>query len=300
MSQLNASLAWLYNATSLTWFTIGSTPINLANVFGLVIILTIVWWAAHAIEALFFRLSKISDGTTLSASAIYALSRISRYIVWFLGITIGLKFIGFDIGSLVLMGSALGVGIGFGLQNIFSNLVSGIIILIERTLKVGDFVDIQSGVMGHVSEINMRYTRITTNDAVDIIVPNSEFINGRVINWTYGNMLRRMHIPFGVAYGVDKEVVRAAALKAANKLAFTVDDANHHTDVWLTKFGDSSLDFELVVWVGLEGVQAPAMVLAKYLWEIETELRNAGIEIPFPQRDIHLRGGSIDVNLVNK
>ena len=198
------------------------------------------------------------------------------------------------------MGGALGVGIGFGLQNIFSNLVSGIIILLERTLKVGDFVDLQSGIMGRVSEINMRYTRVTTNDAVDIIVPNSEFINGRVTNWTLGESLRRMHIPFGVAYGVDKEVVRLAALKAASSISFTAQDENHQTDLWLVKFGDSSLDFELIVWVGIEGVKAPAMAHAKYLWAIEAELRHAGIEIPFPQRDIHLRSGPLEVNLISK
>lgn len=197
-----------------------------------------------------------------------------------------------------MIGGALGVGIGFGLQNIFSNFVSGIIILLERILKVGDFVDLQSGVMGRVSEINMRYTRITTNDAVDIIVPNSEFINGRVINWTLGDMTRRVHIPFGVAYGTDKELVRSCALKAASQLPYTIEDEDHQSDVWLTCFGDSSLNFELVVWVGIEGVRAPSKVLAKYLWAIETELGLAGVEIPFPQRDLHVRSGTIDVNLL--
>jgi small-conductance mechanosensitive channel len=222
-----------------------------------------------------------------------------RYIVWIAGSILGLNFIGFDLGSLALMGGAIGVGIGFGLQNIFSNLISGIIILLEKTLKVGDFVDLQSGVMGRVAEINMRYTRITTNDAVDIIVPNSEFINGRVVNWTYGDKLRRVQIPFGVAYGVDKELVRTAGLKAAQQVEFTVEDELHKADVWLVNFGDSSLDFQLVVWVGEAGVSSPARVSAAYLWAIETELRNANIEIPFPQRDLHLRSGRIDVQLVN-
>lgn len=152
--------------------------------------------------------------------------------------------------------------------------------------------------MGRVSEINMRYTRITTNDAVDIIVPNSEFINGRVVNWTFGEMLRRMHIPFGVAYGTEKEAVREAALKAAKSVSFTMEDASHLTDVWLISLGDSSLNFELIVWVGLDGVRTPALVHAKYLWAIESALREANIEIPFPQRDLHLRGGSLDINLI--
>lgn len=300
MNFFHNSQTWLQDSLSATWFIIGTTPINFSRVLGLIIILTIVWWVGHAIERLFLKLAKSNSGVALSDSATYAFSRISRYVIWFIGSILGLNFIGFDMGSLVIMGATLGVGIGFGLQNIFSNLISGIIILLERTLKVGDFVDLQSGVMGRVSEINMRYTRVTTNDAVDIIVPNSEFINGRVTNWTFGESLRRMHIQFGVAYGVDKEVVKNAALKAANNIKLTTEDELHKTDVWLVRFGDSSLDFELVVWVGIDGVRAPAMAHAKYLWAIETELHLAGIEIPFPQRDLHLRGGQLEVSLITK
>lgn len=291
---------WLQRLFETTWFTIGSTPITFSRLLGLAFILFVVWWVALAVERLIVRVTKAYHTGSLNESTIYALSRISRYIVWLIGVVLGLNFIGFDMGSLMLMGGALGVGIGFGLQNIFSNLVSGVIILLERTLKVGDFVDLQSGVMGRVSEINMRYTRVTTNDAVDIIVPNSEFINGRVTNWTFGNMLRRVHIPFGVAYGTDKDVVRSAALKAAASLNLTMEDATHKTDVWLVNLGDSSLDFELIVWIGDEAIRSPATVHAKYLWAIESELRNAGIEIPFPQRDLYLRSGPLEVNLTNK
>lgn len=291
---------WLQHTISVTWFTIGSTPVNLSRVMGLAFILFLVWWIAHATEKLIVRFAKANHTDSLNESTIYALRRISRYVVWLVGLVLGLNFIGFDMGSLMLMGGALGVGIGFGLQNIFSNLISGIIILLERTLKVGDFVDLQSGVMGRVSEINMRYTRVTTNDAVDIIVPNSEFINGRVTNWTFGEMLRRVHIPFGVSYGTDKDMVRTAALKAAASLPFTIENAQHKSDVWLVNLGDSSLDFELIVWIGAEAIRAPAMVHAKYLWAIESELRNAGIEIPFPQRDLYLRSGPLEVNVTNK
>ena len=116
--------------------------------------------------------------------------------------------------------------IGFGLQNIVVNLVSGIVILLERTLKIGDFVDLQSGVRGHVREIGLRYTRVTTNDDVDVIVPNSEFVNGRVTNWTYQDRLQRVHIPFGVAYGSDKERVKAAALRAGSKEPYWIRAGN--------------------------------------------------------------------------
>jgi small-conductance mechanosensitive channel len=173
-----------------------------------------------------------------------------------------------------------------------------VILLIERTLKVGYFVDLQSGVQGHVREIGLRYTRITTNDDVDVIVPNSEFIDGRVTNWTYENRMRRMRIPFSVAYGTDKEKVKAAALRAAQRVAGTVSE--RPPTVWLVKFGDSSLEFELVVWVGPELVARPANTSAAYLWAIDDELRAAGIEIPFPQRDLHLRSGPVTVRLEDR
>ncbi|MGB4813008.1 MAG: mechanosensitive ion channel domain-containing protein [Methylophilaceae bacterium] len=291
---------WLALIFNKEWFYLGSTSITLSKVIGLIIILLLANWFAKFIEKLIHRIANSKAGDSLNASSIYALSHITRYIILFIGIIFGLSFIGFDLSSLAILGGALGVGIGFGLQNIFNNLVSGIIILLEQTLKVGDFVDLQSGVMGHVSEINMRYTRITTNDEVDIIVPNSEFINGRVINWTLGNINRRMHIPFGVAYGTDKELVKQCVLSAAASIPYTIEDDKKQSEVWLINFGESSLDFELVVWVGTEGVRAPAKVHAKYLWAIETELSKAGIEIPFPQRDLHVKSGQLNVKLIDE
>ncbi len=281
------------------WFSIGSTAVTPNRVVGLIAIIIFAWWMAYFFERGIRQLAHSRAGKSMSESGVYAMGRIVRYVVWIVGTIIGLNFIGLDLGSLALMGGAVGVGIGFGLQNIFSNFISGIIILLEKTLKVGDFVDLQSGVMGKVAEINMRYTRITTNDAVDIIVPNSEFINGRVVNWTYNDQLRRVHVPFGVAYGTDKEKVRAVGLVAARSVEFTVEDDIHKAEVWLVKFGDSSLDFHLVVWVGEAGVRSPGRVTATYLWAIETELGKAGIEIPFPQRDLHMRSGSIKVELLD-
>ncbi len=290
-------LVWIEFFFNKEWFQIGATAITLSRVIGFVLIILLITWVAKTVERLIYTFASSRAGETLAISSIYALSRISRYLILFIGTVVGLNFIGFDLSSLAIIGGALGVGIGFGLQNIFNNLVSGIIILLERTLKVGDFVDLESGVMGRVSEINMRYTRVTTNDEVDIIVPNSEFINGRVVNWTLSNLHRRMHIPFGVAYGTDKALVKQCALEAAASVAYTIESQRKQTDVWLTNFGDNSLDFNLVVWVGAEGVKAPAKVEAEYLWAIETELTKAGVEIPFPQRDLHVKSGAINVNV---
>jgi small-conductance mechanosensitive channel len=213
-------------------------------------------------------------------------------VVWIVGTLVGLTYLGFNLASLAFLGGAIGVGIGFGLQNIFSNFISGIIILVEKTLKVGDFVDLQSGVRGTVEEIGMRYTRISTNDNEDILVPNSEFINGRVTNWTFRDRNRRIRVSFGVAYGSDKEQVREAGMAAAGSVAGTIIDDLHPADVRLVNFGESSLDFVILVWVGPEAIGRPGGTHARILWALETELTNRGIEIPFPQRDLHIRSGT--------
>lgn len=264
---------------------------------GLVFFLFLSWWASKKLEQGMHRLAHRGGNQHLSESGVYALSRILRYTVWIAGSLIALSWLGFDLRNLAIVGGAIGVGVGFGLQNIFSNFISGVIILVEKTLKVGDFVDLQSGVVGHVTEIGMRYTRVTTNDEVDIVVPNSEFINGRVTNWTYTEAIRRIHIPFGVAYGADKEIVREAGITAAKHIKGTETAGARAPDVWLVGFGDSSLNFELVVWVDKALMTAPSRTQAHYLWELETELGNRGIEIPFPQRDIHLRSGRLTVDI---
>jgi len=152
-----------------------------------------------------------------------------------------------------------------------------------------------------VVEIATRYTRVSTNDSVDILVPNSEFVNGRVTNWTFDEFNRRIHVPFGVAYGTDKEKVKAAAVAAAARVdGVIIDDPLRPPDVWLVGFGESSLDFELVVWVTRRLVTAPGRTNAKLLWALDDELRAANIEIPFPQRDLHVRSGSLRVDVDGK
>lgn len=170
----------LEEVASVPWFSIADTQINLVRVVGLAIILATVWRIGMSIEKLITRLGREKNKAV--SPGWYALSRMSRYAIWIIGFMVGLNYVGFDMASFAVIGAAIGVGVGFGLQNIISNFVSGIIILIEGIIKVDDFVDLQSGVMGKVIEINLRYTRITTSDLIDIIVPNSEFITGRIVN----------------------------------------------------------------------------------------------------------------------
>jgi small-conductance mechanosensitive channel len=281
----------IYAWINTPWFTLGKTPITLGSIVGLVAILVFVWWFSSIVERTLRRVALHGRSREIS-STVYAFTRLVRYIVWIVGTLVGLNYLGFDLTSLALVGGAIGVGIGFGLQNIFSNFISGIIILVEKTLKIGDFVDLQSGVRGTVTEISMRYTRVTTNDSVDVLVPNSEFINQRVTNWTFGERNRRIRVPFGVAYGSDKKQVREAGIAAARTLHGIIIDDTHAADVRLVRLGESTLDFELLVWVGPELIGKPGGTHARLLWALEDELNRRGIEIPFPQRDIHIRSGT--------
>lgn len=241
MTPLTAITDGLNSIGSTKLFIFGSSEVTLYRLIGLIIILIFSWWISALFERTVQRLGRRGDATRLLDSGVYALSRILRYFLWIAGSLMGLVWLGFDLGSLAIVGGAIGVGIGFGLQNIFSNFISGIIILLEKTLKVGDFVDLQPGIVGTVTEISMRYTRVTTNDSVDIILPNSEFINGRVTNWTLDEAVRRMHIPFGVAYGSNKELVREAAIAAALTVEGTVNYILRTPDVWLSASATAAL-----------------------------------------------------------
>jgi small-conductance mechanosensitive channel len=285
---MGSNWSTIYAWINTPWFTLGKTPITLASIVGLVGILVFVWWFSSIVERTLRRVALHGRSREVS-STVYAFTRLARYVVWIVGTLVGLTYLGFDLTSLALVGGAIGVGIGFGLQNIFSNFISGIIILVEKTLKIGDFVDLQSGVRGTVTEISMRYTRVTTNDSVDILVPNSEFINQRVTNWTFGERNRRIRVPFGVAYGTDKQQVREAGVAAARTVHGIIIDHTHPADVRLVSLGESRLDFELLVWVGPELIGKPGGTHARLLWALEDELNRRGIDIPFPQREIHVR-----------
>ena len=285
-----ADLSWeqLVQLLRTALFEIGGTPVTSLDIVRMLVILTLAWWLSKLLSGALLRIS--AKRQTVNDGSIYTLSRILHYIILSVGIMVALSSIGIDFTKFALFASALGVGIGFGLQTLVSNFVAGLIILFEKSLKIGDFVELESGVTGEVREINMRSTLVTTNDNIDIVVPNSEFVNGRVTNWTMREAYRRVKIPFGVAYGTDKELVKKAALEAAGNVAVTLTNNKlREPQLWFVEFGDSSLNFELVVWLQPEAVKSPGAVHAKYLWAIDDKLRQYAIEVPFPQRDLHLR-----------
>lgn len=211
MSDTSRGLADLQELINRPLFTLGSTGISIGRILLALVLILAVIWLLHVGERGLRRLAARRPRQFSAASA-YALGRIGRYLFLAVGVVVARETVGFNFSTLAVIGGGLGIGIGFGLQTLFANFVSGIVLLLDRSLKVGDFVDLQSGVRGCVVEIAIRYTRVSTNDSVDVLVPNSEFVNGRVTNWTFDDTNRRIYIPFTVAYGTDKQLVRDAGL----------------------------------------------------------------------------------------
>jgi potassium efflux system protein len=276
--------------TNRTVFTVGETPVTSGDIVQAILILAIGWGLSRGIRMAIRRVGeKESIGRQ---AALYTVSRLTHYTIILLALLIALTSIGLDFTNLALVAGALSVGIGFGLQSIVNNFVSGLIILFERTLRVGDYIELDNGLTGTVKAINVRSTLINTNDNIDIVVPNSEFVSTRLTNWTLAEHILRMRIPFGVAYGTDKELVKKAAIEACANVQYTLTHMpGREPDVWLVEYGDNSLNFLLLVWVNRQGARRPTRTRAAYLWELETKLREYGIEIPFPQRDLHLKTG---------
>lgn len=269
-------------------FSMGRIRISMLAVIKAAALMAALLWIASRVSGLLER--RVQELPRLPPSLRLLFGKLFKIALFSIAVLIALSSIGIDITALAVFTGAVGVGVGFGLQAVISNFIAGLILLLERSLKVGDFIELPSGVRGEVRDISIRNTVVTTNDNIDIIVPNSEFVNGTVTNWTFADAYRRLRVPFGVAYGTDKDLVRKAGLEAAAAVEHTLTGhPRWEPQVWLVGFGDSSLNFELVVWLTPPAVKRPAAVNAAYCWALDTALARHGIEIPFPQRDLHLR-----------
>ena len=270
-----------------TAFKVGDARVSVLEILtSIIIAILALWFGRVAGDAAQAQL-KTSKKLTPSMSGL--LGQVIKISLMVLAVMIALNAVGLKLTAFAFLSGGIGVGIGFGLKSIFSNFISGIIILFEKSIKVGDFIELQSGIRGQVREINIRATLVNTNDDVDILVPNEEFIMAHVINWTLRDARRRLHVPFGVAYGTDKEIVKKAGLEAAANINWTDKSKGREPDVWLVGFGDSSLNYELIVWLIEEAVKKPGTVTASYNWALHSALQKYDLEIPFPQRDINIR-----------
>jgi small-conductance mechanosensitive channel len=255
----------------------------IAAVLAILVVLVVSRLARRALDRYGRRHKRVD------AASLYAVSRVVHYVLLAIGLVLALDLIGIPMSKFTVFAGGLGIGLGLGLQTLFNNFISGLMLMFDKSLKVGDFVELEAGIRGRVQAINIRATRITTNDNIDILVPNAEFVGGRVVNWTHRSVNRRMRVKFSVAYGVDKELVKKAALEAAERVSFTLKQEGREPQVWLVGFGDSAVEFILAVWLTEAAARRNAAIEAAYLWELDTALKAHGIEIPFPQRDLHVR-----------
>ena len=237
-----------------------------------------------------YLLTRLLRRTHLEPALQFAVARVIGYALLALGFYISLQMVGVNLSSLAVLAGAVGVGFGFGLQNIISNFISGLIILAERPIAIGDRVEI-GGVTGQVREISLRSTTVITNDNMAIIVPNADFITQRVTNWSYEDPRVRFRIPFGVAYGSDLAKLRQLMLEVADEHPKALKDPK--PELFFVGFGASSLDFELGVWAS-EVTTSPRRFRSDLFFAIEQKLRENNIEIPFPQQVLHVRPGAGD------
>ncbi len=270
-------------------FSINNTQISLAKLF----IALAVFIFAFILGG-FYKVQinkRVSKKANISSSTQTILANMGYYLIIVIAFFIMLNILGINLSSLALVAGALSVGIGFGLQNIVSNFVSGLILMFERSVKVGDFVELSDSLRGRVLDIRMRSTIISTNANINVIVPNQNFIENNVINWTMHDMIKRFEIPFGVAYGTKPQVVVDIIMRAVEDSGVTdlYKDNEKTTRVVMTKMNNSSVDFELFVWIKGDNILRPKRTISRFLILIYDTLYENGIEIPFPQMDIHMK-----------
>ncbi|HTQ57910.1 MAG TPA: mechanosensitive ion channel domain-containing protein [Bryobacteraceae bacterium] len=278
----------IWTAPLLTLGGLRVSPMFLLKAAVFLILLVFISRAARRILQ-----KRILSHTSLDPGLQYALDAGTGYLVFILGLIVGLQSVGINLSSLAFLTGIIGVGVGFGMQNILSNFVSGLILLVERPVKVGDRVEV-GDLSGDIVRIGARSTWVRTNDNVVIIVPNAEFISNRVTNWTANDRRVRISVPLGTAYSCDPAAVRDLLLRIATAQPDILMDPA--PDVVFQGFGDSSLNFELRVWTE-DSLRTPLVLKSNLYYAIFRAFSENNIEIPFPQRDIHVRSVATSIPL---
>ncbi|MEP6944520.1 MAG: mechanosensitive ion channel domain-containing protein [Acidobacteriota bacterium] len=270
-------------------FALGNAKITPLSIIYVVVFTIVLIYLSNKFKKLL--IGRILKRTQLDIGAQAAIGAILRYAILLIGFLIILQTVGIDLTTLNVLAGAVGVGVGFGLQNVASNFISGLIILLERPIKVGDRVEVDK-VNGKVIAIGARATRIRTNDNIAIIVPNSKFISENVVNWSFGSEEVRFRIPIGVGYDSDVDLVSRLLIEVGEENDDVLIDPK--PAVRLIAFGESSIKFELWVWT-VAGVHRPGAFKSGVNFAICRKFREHNIEIPFPQRDLNLRQGRIKI-----
>lgn len=264
-------------------FKIGESEINIGTIIVFFLSFYILIFSSKKIRNLL--LFKILAKSNLKKSFRETIANSVRVFILLIGTIIIIQAVGIDLSALSLLAGALGVGIGFGFQKVTDNLISGLTILIEEPVKVGDRVEVGE-VTGDIVNISLRSTTVLTNDNISIIVPNSEFISTKVINWSHNSRVVRFRYPIGVSYGEDPEKIRALLLEVAN------ENPNVHKEpkskVFFEGFGDSALNFSLGIWTSSH-VDKPEVIKSEIYFAVFNKFKKNNVSIPFPQRDVHIK-----------
>lgn len=271
---------WSFISTGI--FEVKGTQITIASILVFIMLLLFFVFLSKFVSTLLYR--RILRRVRMDEGVRYTLQRITNYTILILGVLFSFQFIGIDLSGLTVIFGLLSVGIGFGLQNLTSNFISGIMLLFERPISVGDRIEVDD-VEGDVEEINIRSTTINSIDNISIIVPNTDFISGKVVNYSHGNETLRLRVDVGVSYNSDLDLV----LKVMREVA---DDhhevlADPEPQVLLTGFGDSSWD--MLLRCSISDAKRHPFISSDLRCEIVRRFRTHNIEIPFPQRDINFR-----------
>ena len=268
---------------------LGATEITLWALLYFLILLLLLFYLAGRIR--FYLVNRVLVRSSLDLGARQAVGSITRYVALFIGFLVILQTVGIDLTTLNVLAGAVGIGIGFGLQNIASNFISGLIILFERPIKVGDRIEVGK-VEGDVISIGGRSTTVLTNDDIAIIVPNSKFISENVVNWKYSGNKVRFRVPVSVAYGSDRRLVEKLLLEVARENPDVLDEPA--PVVRFLEFGDKGLLFELRPWstslINRKGKLISALNSAIY-----DKFNEHQIGFPYPQCEIHIRGGGLEL-----
>lgn len=267
-------------------FTIGQVDITLFLIIIAVLIITFAYRISNILNQhilpFFFERHQLDKGVQ------FTMERVVQYVIMIVAVLVSLTTVGIDLSALTVFAGVLGVGIGFGMQNIASNFISGLILLFERPIKVGDRVLIDD-VIGDVEKISMRATVVRTLENEHIIIPNSYFLEEKVVNRSFADPRLRLTIPIGVAYGTDvqqvKEILLHIAQLSNEKHLFVLDSPEPFVN--FKGFGESSLDFELFLWIS--DPKEVIRIKSELNFSIYEQLNKHGIEIPFPQRDLHIK-----------
>jgi small-conductance mechanosensitive channel len=271
---------------------LGSSEITLWTIVYLVFLVFILFYVTAKLRR--WIVYKLLSKSKIDLGVRVAVGTIIRYIILAIGFIIVLQTVGIDLSAITILAGALGVGIGFGLQNITNNFVSGIVILFERPIKVGDRIEV-GNVSGDVIRISMRSTTIVTNDNISIIVPNSEFISSTVINWSHIDRNIRLNFPVGVSYKEDPEKIRKILLEVAYENEGVLKEPT--PDVLFDNYGESSLNFNLRLWTR-EYINRPGVLKSQIYYEVFKKFKENNIEIPYPQRDLHIKNTEFTVHSV--